>query len=194
MLRGARLPAALTAALCVSSGLGDLAWLDWNVARIASADGAPRAAAPPPSPLAPAPLTLSAGEVPAPEHREAAPAPPPRAPTEALVIVRYRTAASALDAEQAASLAPVLGALTRDASVIVLVDGHADRRGASAMNQALSEARAAGVARWLCAHGAPAARVRVRGFGAARPVDDETTEDALGRNRRVEVHFEAKEP
>lgn len=68
------------------------------------------------------------------------------------------------------------------------VEGHTDSTGSDARNQALSEARASAVAEFLAGRLdlAPGAITR-RGFGAARPVAPNDTEEGRARNRRVDL-------
>lgn len=66
------------------------------------------------------------------------------------------------------------------------VGGHTDARGNPARNQALSEARARAVRRYLAAHGIDAERLTPRGYGATLPLTTDTTADAMQRNRRIE--------
>lgn len=71
----------------------------------------------------------------------------------------------------------------------IRVSGHTDARGDDAMNQDLSERRAASVMRFLVENGIEAERLTSRGFGESHPVD--TNDSAKGRemNRRVEFHI-----
>jgi outer membrane protein OmpA-like peptidoglycan-associated protein len=67
------------------------------------------------------------------------------------------------------------------------VEGHTDNQGAAAANQALSDKRAQAVVAWLTAHGVTASRLVAKGYGASKPVADNTTEDGRAKNRRVEL-------
>jgi OmpA-OmpF porin, OOP family len=68
-----------------------------------------------------------------------------------------------------------------------VISGHTDNQGTAAMNQKLSESRAASVIEWLSAHGVAANRLAPKGFGATQPVADNTTENGRALNRRVEI-------
>jgi outer membrane protein OmpA-like peptidoglycan-associated protein len=65
------------------------------------------------------------------------------------------------------------------------VEGHTDNVGNAETNQTLSEQRAKAVAAALAARGVPADRLLARGFGANRPVGDNTTEAGRAANRRI---------
>ena len=40
----------------------------------------------------------------------------------------------------------------------------------------------------LIARGVPAGRLTAKGYGARRPIADNTTEEGRARNRRIELH------
>lgn len=61
------------------------------------------------------------------------------------------------------------------------VEGHAD-------DQALSEARAVAVARWLVGHGIDCKRLVAVGFGPSKPVADAGTPEGRAQNTRIELH------
>ncbi|MGZ8135135.1 OmpA family protein [Bordetella bronchiseptica] len=78
------------------------------------------------------------------------------------------------------------------ATGIVAIEGHTDSKGSDSYNKGLSLRRAQAVAQWLGAHGVDAAKLSVRGLGAARPVQPNQlangADNPQGRaqNRRVE--------
>jgi len=67
------------------------------------------------------------------------------------------------------------------------VYGHTDNSGSDAVNNALSQKRAAAVKTYLLQKGLKQTRVEAEGFGASRPVADNTTETGRRKNRRVEI-------
>lgn len=75
---------------------------------------------------------------------------------------------------------------------VVQVDGHTDKRpisgnGRFPSNWELSTARAISVARFLIDRGLPENRVAARGFAEFQPIDTGDSEEALRRNRRIEI-------
>jgi len=70
---------------------------------------------------------------------------------------------------------------------LATIEGHTDSVGRVSYNQGLSERRAASVVVALHAEGIDPERLKSRGFGAARPIDSNDTEDGRARNRRVEI-------
>ena len=69
----------------------------------------------------------------------------------------------------------------------IRIEGHTDDTGDTAHNKTLSENRAAAVYGSLLARGIAQNRLESRGFGAARPIVDNQTEEGRARNRRVEI-------
>lgn len=66
------------------------------------------------------------------------------------------------------------------------VEGHTDSDGDDAMNQALSEKRAATVAATLIGLGIAESRLTSTGWGETKPIDSNTTPEGKANNRRVE--------
>jgi chemotaxis protein MotB len=74
---------------------------------------------------------------------------------------------------------------------VLRVDGHTDVRPISGpqfrSNWDLSAARAISVVQYLIGKGVSPQRLVAAGFGEFQPIDAEKTEDAYGRNRRIEL-------
>lgn len=68
-----------------------------------------------------------------------------------------------------------------------VLEGHTDSDGSNALNQTLSENRAAAVRTWLIEHGIGADRLRSVGFGETKPIASNKTAKGKAQNRRVEV-------
>lgn len=71
----------------------------------------------------------------------------------------------------------------------VFIEGHTDDKGGADFNLRLSQRRAEAVRTWLVEHGISLDRLEARGFGKARPVTTNATEEGRERNRRVEFHI-----
>lgn len=69
------------------------------------------------------------------------------------------------------------------------IEGHTDNRGSDALNERLSNDRAASVMKYLTEHGIEGGRLTAQGFGPKRPIADNNTVDGRQRNRRVEFHI-----
>ncbi|RWW99632.1 OmpA family protein [Flavobacterium cerinum] len=68
-----------------------------------------------------------------------------------------------------------------------ILEGHTDSDGSNALNQTLSENRAAAVKTWLIEHGIASDRLRSVGFGETKPIASNKTAKGKAENRRVEV-------
>ncbi len=71
------------------------------------------------------------------------------------------------------------------------IEGHTDNVGQEAYNVKLSQERAESVAKWLQAHGVDAGRLEMKGFGSAKPLVPNDTEEHKHMNRRTEFHVAA---
>lgn len=69
----------------------------------------------------------------------------------------------------------------------IVIEGHTDSVGSEAMNQALSEKRAAAVRDYLAGRGVPSARVTMTGLGESAPIASNDTAAGRQQNRRVEL-------
>ncbi|MCH1503362.1 MAG: OmpA family protein [Verrucomicrobiales bacterium] len=72
---------------------------------------------------------------------------------------------------------------------LINVDGHTDSDGGADYNQALSERRAASVARFIESRGVNGQRLIVRGYGESRPIASNNSSAGKAQNRRVELHI-----
>lgn len=101
--------------------------------------------------------------------------------------IYFDTAKATLKPESEATLQQVLGVLTADPALRLVLAGHTDSEGEDAYNQGLSERRAAAVMQWLAAKGIDAARLSSEGLGESRPVADNGSEAGRALNRRVQL-------
>jgi len=90
----------------------------------------------------------------------------------------------------AAALVSLETQIPADIPWVLRVDGHTDVRpitGQFKSNWDLSAARAISVVQYLIAKGVKPSRLVAAGFGEFQPIDTGATEDAYGRNRRIEL-------
>jgi outer membrane protein OmpA-like peptidoglycan-associated protein len=67
------------------------------------------------------------------------------------------------------------------------IEGHTDDVGSGAHNETLSAMRADSVKAALVANKISASRLEAKGFGATKPIADNTDEPGRLKNRRVEM-------
>ena len=77
--------------------------------------------------------------------------------------------------------------LKENPNLNILIEGHTDNSGEDAHNQQLSEKRARAVMEFLISKKIAAGRLSFKGFGANRPIADNSTEEGRARNRRTVV-------
>lgn len=91
----------------------------------------------------------------------------------------------------AGTLKSVADRIPQDIQWILRVDGHTDRipirNQRFPSNWELSTARAVSVVRYLASQGIPQRRLSAAGFGEFHPIDPGSSDDALSRNRRIEI-------
>lgn len=80
-----------------------------------------------------------------------------------------------------------LANLIKDNHLTVEISGHTDNVGAALDNQTLSEKRAQAVVNYLKTLGIDKLKLRAKGYGATKPVGDNTTEEGRRNNRRIEI-------
>jgi len=88
----------------------------------------------------------------------------------------------------------ILGAfaiyLKNNPKLKVSIHGHTDSDGAAALNMSLSEQRAKAVKDYLVSQGVAAARLTHKGFGATKPIADNSSAEGKAKNRRTEFIVE----
>jgi len=104
-----------------------------------------------------------------------------------LTGVRFETGSDVLASESRGTLDRVARSLLDYPDVRVEIGGHTDSVGEAGLNLDLSRRRAESVRNYLVRQGVGEDRLRVRGFGETRPLDDNTTRAGRERNRRVEL-------
>jgi len=101
--------------------------------------------------------------------------------------IEFASSSATIDGRSTALLERLAQA-ARGCPVTIRIEGHTDLIGRGEFNRSLSEARAAAVRDALIARGVAAERLRAQGFGARRPIADNTTDGGRARNRRIEFH------
>jgi len=84
-------------------------------------------------------------------------------------------------------LSSVVLVLNEYNKTLIDVAGHTDSTGTDAINQPLSERRAASVGNYLISQGIDSRRVLTTGYGKNRPIASNDTPEGRAQNRRVEL-------
>ena len=101
--------------------------------------------------------------------------------------IHFETAKATILPDSESVLSEIAKMLQQNPDVKVRVEGQTDNVGQAASNQSLSEKRAQAVVAWLTSHGIEASRLKAKGWGASKPIEDNGTEDGRAKNRRVEL-------
>lgn len=114
---------------------------------------------------------------------------PDRRPRGVTVAVHFALDEATIGAPSARILDSTAAFLARHPKISVALEGHADPRGDSTYNVALSVRRAQAVRGYLAAAGIDSARVLYRGFGGADRAAPGSTVRDYALDRRVILHF-----
>jgi outer membrane protein OmpA-like peptidoglycan-associated protein len=102
--------------------------------------------------------------------------------------LNFKSGSAEIDPATAIEVEHLAQVLKAYPNVKVEIGGHTDNVGDAQKNQALSENRAAAVAKMLVRSGGlDQSRVSTFGFGAGKPIGDNKTEAGRAMNRRIEV-------
>jgi len=169
----------------------------------APAPAPPAPAAPPsePQPEEAPPAAQPEPAVPAPEQRLAASLRELERWADAITAIRqtergvaiilgdgfFGVGQSTLSAVARAEVRRIASVLLEHPEYRIAVEGHTDSSGSRALNQRLSEERAAAVRAGLVAEGIAPQRVTTIGHGPELPIADNATAAGRAQNRRVEV-------
>ena len=101
--------------------------------------------------------------------------------------VLFDTGKSTLHSGAREKLAKLSGIILAYPDLRLSIEGNTDSVGGAAMNQTLSEQRAASVLAYLVKENIPAASMTSQGFGETQPVASNDTAEGRQKNRRVEL-------
>jgi outer membrane protein OmpA-like peptidoglycan-associated protein len=92
-----------------------------------------------------------------------------------------------LKQESIAELDKVVQLMNDNPDIKIEINGHTDNTGKAADNITLSENRAKSVIAYLQQQGISVTRLQYKGFGASKPIADNSTEEGRTQNRRTEL-------
>lgn len=104
-----------------------------------------------------------------------------------LRAVLFEFGSSELSRDGTRNLDQLVIYLNRNQGRRVLIEGHTDSVGSAVFNQGLSERRAETVRRYLNEHGIQGNTLAASGYGLARPVATNSSNNGRQQNRRVQV-------
>jgi peptidoglycan-associated lipoprotein len=140
----------------------------------------------PPPPVAQAPLSPPAPEIP-PLKEEEAPSPAEEFERE---HIYFAFDDAGLTADSQAILKKKASFLLENRHKKVLIEGHCDERGSVEYNLALGQRRAASARNFLIYLGVEPSRMRTLSYGKERPLDPGHNEEAWAKNRRDQFVLE----
>jgi OOP family OmpA-OmpF porin len=101
--------------------------------------------------------------------------------------IAFETGSAAIKPASYAVLNEIFESAVVAEGLKVGVYGHTDNQGTDDVNTKLSESRAAAVKAYLVKKGLKVDRLETKGYGATKPVADNSSEAGRGQNRRVEI-------
>lgn len=93
---------------------------------------------------------------------------------------------TSLKSESFTELNKVVDFLKQNPSVEIEISGHTDNKGSDDYNQTLSQGRSESVVTYVIGQGIDSARLTAHGYGEAKPIDTNDSDDGRANNRRVE--------
>ena len=103
--------------------------------------------------------------------------------------VRFELDSEEIAPESYKFLQTVADLMLKTPSIKLRIDAHTCSLGSEAHNLRLSRRRAQAVKNYLVQQGVPPPSIHSKGWGSARPIADNSTEEGRRRNRRVEFRF-----
>jgi OmpA-OmpF porin, OOP family len=91
-----------------------------------------------------------------------------------------------LKSESFVELDKVVDFLKQNSKVSIEIAGHTDSKGSDTYNENLSQGRSQSVVDYLVSQGIDASRLQAHGYGEAKPIDSNETDEGRANNRRVE--------
>jgi len=103
------------------------------------------------------------------------------------LYINFETGKSVIKPESRQIIDQIAEMLKQNPGLKISIEGHTDNVGSEKSNLSLSESRARSVMEAVLAKGIDKARLSTKGWGQAKPIAENTTEDGRAKNRRVEI-------
>jgi OmpA-OmpF porin, OOP family len=91
--------------------------------------------------------------------------------------------------ESFSELNRIVNLINENPTMQIQINGYTDNVGGSSANLSLSKQRANAVAEYLTEKGISKSRLKIKGYGAKKPLESNETEEGRSRNRRVEFEI-----
>ena len=104
-----------------------------------------------------------------------------------LSAIQFAYAKAELDEAALQTLQEVVAHLRKNPDLTVEVSAHTDSQSTALGNMAVTQARADVVRNYLLSQGVNATQVKAQGYGSARPLASNDTEEGRAQNRRIEI-------
>ena len=117
-------------------------------------------------------------------------APPPangNVRVESAVV--FTTGGTEIPTQYAATINQTVALMELYPNVTLIIEGHSDADGTPEQNVRFSENRANAIVAWLAASGVSPDRMSIIGYGDARPVASNETDEGKAANRRVDLEY-----
>lgn len=103
------------------------------------------------------------------------------------LYINFETGKSTIKPESEKIVDAIAEMLKANPALKISIEGHTDNVGTAPANLTLSENRAKAVLNALVPKGIDKARLSAKGWGQAKPIADNKTDDGKAKNRRVEI-------
>jgi len=103
--------------------------------------------------------------------------------------VSFDRGSASLTADSQAALLQLAQVLRTYPQFRIRISGHTDNTGRAEVNLRISRQRASSVANFLVDNGIDTDRIIAQGYGATRPIEDNSTEAGRTANRRIEISY-----
>lgn len=100
--------------------------------------------------------------------------------------IRFDIGQSSIKPESNGAINKIVKLMKKNSTVNLSVEGHTDSDGDTKTNQMLSQARAKAVMERIIALGIDAKRLKSKGLGESKPLDNNSSAEGRANNRRVE--------
>lgn len=104
-------------------------------------------------------------------------------------LIFFNFDSSTLKDESFPALDDAVKILKSYVNLTFVIEGHTDSIGPVAYNLNLSKGRAQSVVNYFVSKGIPSSRISAIGYGEAKPIDTNETEQGRAKNRRVEIRL-----